>query len=283
MSQDLLIRPMTRGELDEMVALAAVEGWNPGLADAEIFWNTDPEGYLAAELAGEMIGGGSIVSYGTFGFMGFFIVKPRFRGKGLGTTLWFARKERLLARLEPPGAIGMDGVFDMQPWYARGGFELACRDLRYQGVGRPAPDGPTVPLSEVPFEELLRYDTAHFPAPRQRFLEQWIAQPGGLALGVLTGERLSGYGVARACREGYKIGPLFADTPEIAGALFDRLAAVGEGQPVYLDVPEINTAAVALAEARGMSVVFGCARMYHGPAPELPTDEIYGVTTFELG
>lgn len=28
---------------------------------------------------------------------------------------------------------------------------------------------------------------------------------------------------------------------------------------------------------------FGCARMYNGPAPELPWSEIYGITTFELG
>jgi hypothetical protein len=29
--------------------------------------------------------------------------------------------------------------------------------------------------------------------------------------------------------------------------------------------------------------VFGCARMYLGPPPELPHQEIFGVTTLELG
>jgi hypothetical protein len=32
-----------------------------------------------------------------------------------------------------------------------------------------------------------------------------------------------------------------------------------------------------------MTEVFGCARMYNGPAPQLPWDRIYGITTFELG
>jgi hypothetical protein len=32
-----------------------------------------------------------------------------------------------------------------------------------------------------------------------------------------------------------------------------------------------------------MREVFGCARMYLGPAPALPEAEIFGVTTFELG
>ena len=112
---------MSRSELDILISWAANEGWNPGLHDADIFWNTDPEGYIAAEIDGELIGGGSIVSYrGEFGFMGFFIVKPEYRGHGLGTKLWFARREKLQSRLNSPACIGMDGVFEMQPFYTKG-------------------------------------------------------------------------------------------------------------------------------------------------------------------
>lgn len=33
---------MSRSELDILTSWAANEGWNPGLHDADIFWNTDP-------------------------------------------------------------------------------------------------------------------------------------------------------------------------------------------------------------------------------------------------
>ncbi len=285
MDPEFVIRQMSRSELDILVDWAAGEGWNPGLNDAQIFWDTDPEGFIAAELAGELVGGGSIVSYdGRFGFMGFFIVRPHYRGRGFGTQLWHYRRDRLISRLQAPAVIGMDGVFNMQGFYARGGFALANRDLRFEGVGVAAPPAEgLVDLREVPWGEVLRYDSAHFPAPRERFLHAWVNQPGGRALGAVQGAALGGYGVIRACRQGFKIGPLFAADADTAEALYQGLADSAPGEPIYLDVPEHNAEAMALAQRHGMREVFGCVRMYYGPAPKLPDREIFGVTTFELG
>ena len=58
MSKELEIRNMSRSDVDELVAWAAREGWNPGLHDADLFWATDPEAFIAADLDGELIGGG---------------------------------------------------------------------------------------------------------------------------------------------------------------------------------------------------------------------------------
>ena len=282
---ELIIRNMRREELDVLVDWAALEGWSPGLMDAEIFWATDPEGFIAAELDGEMIGGGSIVSYdGRYGFMGFFIIHPDHRGRGLGNRLWHERQQMLIRRLQAPAVIGMDGVFDMQAYYAKGGFEFSGRDLRYEGVGQsfPVPDGITE-LSELPFEEIEAYDRGHFPAPRAGFLRLWLDQPGAFALGSTNDGRLAGFGIMRPCRKGYKIGPLFADSPAVAEDLFKALSTQVPGEVIFLDVPENNQAAVEMAQRHNMEEVFGCAKMYFGPKPKLPEQEIFGVTTFELG
>jgi len=281
---------MTRPEVDTLVAWATLEGWNPGLHDADVFWATDPDAFIAAELDGELIGGGAITSYGgEFGFMGFFIVRPEYRGHGFGDTLWHVRRQRLLDRLHAGASIGLDGVFEMQDYYAKGGFVFSHRDLRFRSniTAAPAPspdeDQHIVPLSTVPFAAVLEYDRGCFPAPRPVFLEHWITQGDALALGYLRDRRLLGYGVVRRCGEGCKIGPLFADHGQIAMALFDRLAGFATGGPLFLDVPENNPLALDLAAHYRMEEVFGCARMYLGGAPALAHERIFGVTTFELG
>lgn len=290
MSNQLVIRNMARPELDELVGWAAREGWNPGLHDADLFWATDPDAFIAADLDGELIGGGAITSYsGEFGFMGFFIVRPEFRGQGLGNTLWHARRERLLARLRPGASIGLDGVFAMQDYYAKGGFVFSHRNMRFRTeiskhpVTSQVDDQDIVPLASFPFDQVLEYDRTCFPAARATFLSGWIAQPDALAVGCRREGRLSGYGVARRCREGYKIGPLFADDALAANALYARLANFAQGGPLFLDAPQNNPAAMALVQQQGMVEVFGCARMYLGPPPAIAHERVFGVTTFELG
>jgi hypothetical protein len=122
-----------------------------------------------------------------------------------------------------------------------------------------------------------------FPAWRPTFLRAWISQPDALALGYQRDGKLGGYGVVRRCGEGCKVGPLFADDALVAEALYAHLAGFAAGGPLYLDAPENNPAAMALVQRHGMTEVFGCARMYLGPAPDIAHERVFGVTTFELG
>lgn len=280
------IRQMSRAELDKAVDWARQEGWNPGLNDAEIFWQTDPMGYLALEQNGEMIGSGSTVSYdGKFGFMGFFIIRTDLRSHGLGRQLWFKRRDSLLARLDSGAAIGMDGVFNMQSFYAKGGFKFSHRNLRMQSVGRKLDFDQTLvsKFQESDLASIESIDARCFGFLRTTFLKNWLSMPNSVSyLYKKSGECL-GFGTIRQCHSGWKIGPLFAQNEDVADQIFRALNIVALDSPLYLDIPEINRAAVALANQYQMTECFGCARMYYGKFPDLPYDEIFGVTTFELG
>lgn len=281
-SDGYTIRTMTREEIDMAVEWAAVEGWNPGLHDAHCYAAVDPSGFLVGLLHDEPIATISAVKYGqSFGFVGFYIVKPAYRGKGYGIQLWNAAPNHLDGR-----NIALDGVVAQQDNYRKSGFELAHRNIRYQGVGGgSSPEhSAIVELSTLPFAIVDAYDRPFFPANRRRFLDAWIRQPGSHALGVQQDGELKGYGVMRPCRAGYKIGPLFADTPELADVLFQALRSpTRPSDTVFLDTPEVNRAAVDLAERHHMDVVFETARMYTGEHPDIALDRTFGVTTFEVG
>ncbi len=275
------VRPMTRAELDLALDWAASEGWNPGLHDAECFYAADPQGFLIGHLGDEAVGCISAVAYDAhFGFLGLYIVRPQFRGKGFGWKLWQAAIAYLGER-----TIGLDGVVEQQDNYRKSGFHLDYRNIRYQGIaqGRMPSTSAIADLATLPFDEICAYDRGLFPAPRQRFLHCWLSQPQAYAFGARKNGRLAGYGLRRPCRAGYKIGPLFADSPELAEDLFQALTAHIVGTPIFLDIPEINPAAVALAQRHGMNKVFETARMYTRQSPIIAAGKTYGVTTFELG
>lgn len=224
----------------------------------------------------------SAVRYGSdYGFVGLYIVQPRMRGRGFGRRIWQAAMTHLGDR-----NVGLDGVVAQQHNYEKSGFQRSYRHVRYQGVAarEGIADPRLLALSTVAFEELLAYDRRMFGADRAAFLRGWIERPPGAALAVRDEKnRLAGYGVIRACGHGYKIGPLFASTAAIADALFHGLSAGVTGQPIFLDVPDANAGAVALARRHAMTPVFETARMYTRRAPDTPLGEIYGVTTLELG
>ena len=268
---------------------AAREGWDPGLRDAEAFFAADPEGFLGAFVDGALEGTVSAVRYGDgSGFIGLLIVRPDHRNGLLGGRLAHAALDRLGGR-----TVGIDGVPEHQRQYARLGFVTAWRNVRYRGtVHAAAGYGPgdgraVVPAASLPFAALAAYDAGHFGAHRDAFLREWLRLPGHTALACVSAPvpgrdtEVRGLGVIRACCEGAKVGPLFADDEEVAEALFRRL--VEEHDDVILDTPEANPAAIALAERHGMTPVFETARMYRGRDPHLPAGRIFGVTSFELG
>ncbi|WP_420846318.1 GNAT family N-acetyltransferase [Microvirga brassicacearum] len=275
------VRVMKRQDLDLAIDWAAAEGWNPGLNDADCFAAVDPSGFLIGCLGEEPIASISVVRYSrAFGFLGFYIVRPDQRGRGFGYHLWQAGMDYLGDR-----TVGLDGVVAQQEKYARSGFVLAHRNVRYGGTPQTEPprDDRLRQVSPEIMDAILDYDRPFFAAPREAFLRCWLKPDMRSAIAFIEDGTVKGYGVIRACRHGHKIGPLFADSEREADLLFQALASRAKADSVFLDLPEPNQAAVQLAAHYSLSPVFETARMYRGERPDLPLSRTYGISTFELG
>jgi hypothetical protein len=276
------IRQATRDEVDVMVEWARKEGWNPGLHDAKCFYEQDPKGFFVGLLDNKIIATVSAVRYdNTYGFMGFYIVKKDFRGKGYGMKI-FRKAWGYLGNRNKGG----DGVLENLKKYSQIGLKLAHLNARYQGFGtgnnRKNPS--IVKLQDLDFKKVVNYDTQAFGFNRKKFLRRWINQPKSFSYGYIENGKLIGYGVLRKCFEGYKIGPLFADNSSCASELFNALiGSISKKDKVFFDVPEVNKEALNIIREHKMKKVFATGRIYTKGQPDFPLEKWYGVTSFELG
>ena len=282
MAETFVVRPMSRADLDTVIDWAAGEGWNPGLSDADCFYPVDRTRFLIGMLDGEPVASISVPAYDTkFAFLGLYIVREDYRGRGHGWEIWQEGMRRAGER-----TVGLDGVVAQQDNYRKSGFELVHRNVRYGGrveVEPPGPESGVRSLAGVPVDAVFEYDAPLFPSARRGFLGCWL-NPLRRRVRVLERDgEVAGYGVLRPCRQGFKIGPLFADDEEAADLIFRALAAKAGGAELFLDLPEPNGDALALAKRYDLKPVFETARMYRGSPPDLPLDRIFGITTFELG
>ncbi|MFA6153101.1 GNAT family N-acetyltransferase [Mesorhizobium sp.] len=276
-----MIRTLSLAEIETLINWAADEGWNPGLHDAAAFQAAGPDGFIGAFVEGQMVAGMSAVAYdANFGFIGLYICRPDMRGKGIGKSVWDAGMALLGDR-----TIGLDGVPAQQANYRSMGFAPAYRTVRFSGHVAPKPPAAsptslkTVTPELVPWIEA--FDRTCFPAARPAFLQRWTAPPH-IALVDMDGTSVRGYGVARQCREGFKIGPLSATDLDTAKAIFSALTNRCIGS-IYIDVPEAQVGLASDLVERGISPGFETSRMYYGPLPTIAVERVFAVGTLELG
>ncbi len=274
-----ILRVMRRDELDTVLDWAAAEGWNPGLEDADAFYRADPDGFFIAEVDGAPAAAISVVNHAAdFAFLGLYICRPDCRGQGTGYALW-----QHALRHAGQRTVGLDGVPAQQENYRRSGFELVEQTSRFTGVIPHPADGGLRPATAADIAALIRLEAEANGYEKPRFLDTWLRpSPERRTLLRDGGDGIEGFVTVRRCRQGYKLGPLVARTPETAIALLHGAGTITGGEQAMIDLPAENAALQEHCGKLGMQVSFSTARMYRGPIPaaRLPWRAI---ATLELG
>jgi hypothetical protein len=277
-----LIRPLHDSELALANHWAVDEGWNPGLHDAAVFNQADPGSLLTLEVEGAPVG---VMSATRFtdeqGFLGFFVMAPEFRRGRYAWTLMKAGLDRIGDRV-----LGAESVLELVRTYARYGLTPHYQTVSYQGVSpvRPMPWKPGVEIASAVAPDLIAaYDHTSVGVARTPFIKAWLTLPDSQSLVFRREGRLCGFGVARRCPAGVRIGPLQADHPDVAEALFDALSGWAPGELVSIDCPGINPSSALLAAARGLRPGSTSSRLYRGTPPTGASHRVYGLMSFAFG
>lgn len=287
----LSIRPMTLEELELALEWAAQEGWNVGKYDAKPYLAQDINGFKLLLLDEVPIGCISVTKYDNFVFLGLFIIKAEYRSKGYGTYLW----DTILAELNAEPSVGLYAVPKQISRYKTSGFNNAF------GLQRWNTEAPSNPLSTSNtcvtldnhtdfFNKTVSYDEKIFSARREAFLKTMLDMPGINAFIKCEQNEVVGYGLIRHCKNGYRIGPLYADDFETAKSLIESLLDVvaTTGQPIILDAPISNKFIMGLAEYFNLKQIpeNDTELMFKGNLPTVMIDSAsknYAVASLELG
>ncbi len=290
------IRPLDSDHISLLTEWARIEGFTPGIGDVSIYKNTDNQGIWIGYLGDKPIGCIAGIRYNSnYGFIGLFIVLEKYRGNGYGVLLW----KHALKYLANIPLIGLEAASNRVKDYENWGFKIASTTTRWQWEGSNNFLVPQLYLDEeleklqihegrsIPSEYVQLYDANREASPRPHFLSDWLDRKEG-NVSVLVDKNLNchGFGRIRPCLlksgQGWRIGPLLADTPPLAEVLLRNLVSRHSGS-VFLDSPGSNPYSPYLLERLGFKEISKTFRMYKGYQPQQSLNQVYGLACLELG
>ncbi|WP_320674527.1 GNAT family N-acetyltransferase [Prochlorococcus sp. MIT 1341] len=293
----LTIKPLEAADIPLVTEWARQEGFAPGNGDVGIYQHTDRQGLWVGWLGEKPIGCIAGVRYNSeYGFLGLFLVIPEERGHGYGVQLW----QHALEHLADLPCIGLEAALNRIDDYKKWDFSVSSSTTRWQWFGDGAGASKTpynydeqhgelklLSGQSIPPSSVQAYDAMREPSPRPHFIADWIKHPAGTVMALVDSNGCChGFGRIRPCLltkgEGWRIGPLLANSQDLAEILLNSLIRRHPGA-VLLDAPGSNPLADQLFERLGFKALSTTVRMYRGQQPPISMKDVYGLACLELG
>ena len=291
----LSIKPLSDADVDFVTEISRKEGFAPGIGDLRIYQNTDKQGLWVAWLNDIPIGCIAGVRYNeSYGFLGLFLVIEKYRGRGFGLQLW----KKALGHLNDLPCVGLEAAPDRIDDYSKWGFAISSKTTRWQWLGNGKLRQESLRINDlknfsfvegtsIPANAVEKFDEKRENTPRPHFLSNWLNHPAGKVIAVIDKEgRCHGFGRIRPCLlkngEGWRIGPLMADTPKLLKILLNKLIDSHPGL-IIIDSPGLNKYASEIFTDLGFKSESETFRMYRGYQPPVSMHDVYGLACLELG
>ena len=294
MNPEFKIRPVQPVDIPVINNWARSEGFAPGEGDIGIYRQTDRQGIWTGCLGEDPVGCIAGIRYNhAYGFIGLYIVRPDQRGRGYGVRLW----REALDHLHDVSCVGLEAAENRIDDYSDWGFQPASTTTRWQLEVDSLPDQirslerpeglRLIHGDDIPEPGVQSYDADRELNPRPHFLSDWLHHPAGVVTALIDSQQnCHGFARIRPCllkhEAGSRIGPLLADSPELAELLIRDLLSASQGS-VIMDSPGGNALAAPLLRKLGFKAVGRTLRMYRGVMPSRQLDEVYGLACLELG
>lgn len=243
LGKTITVSQMQRSDFKEINQWCIDEGWNIGIHDSEIYYKIDPMGHYIAK-TNKSIASLSLMKHSpSFFTLGPFIVHPSVRGQGIGEALWNEAMSRMNQE-QPNAVIALYAVSEQVERYKKSGFVPIINIHRWHintnARNAPSPNDSCSSITSQLIPSVSAYYQKHEVTNRELLFNELIVKPKTKGLVFMDDNLIKGFGFIRPCVRGFRIGPLIADTPEIANRLMTELLVLAKNAPVFMDVPALN-------------------------------------------
>ncbi len=239
-------------------------GWNQSPADWEMFLQLNPKGCLARIHQGRLIA--TLTSYAfenKVGWLAMVLVDPAFRRMGIATRIM----EDGMAALDACPIMKLDASVEGRMVYQKMGF-INQYEIHRMAIDSALPvadaDGAVNAIAQNDLPGIFKTDRAVFGLDRSPFLLNFHQRNAALSWKLTEQGKTVAYAFGRQGSRHRQIGPLVADTADQAIRLLRAILASQTGQPLFVDVPDSQTAINAELKRQGFRPVRGFMRMVKG-------------------
>jgi len=234
-SANITLRPMTPLDIPFGLKLSLTAGWNQTAVDWAMLLEQSTCGSYVASYRGLDAGTVTTVSYQKrLHWIGMVLVAEEFRRLGIGTTLLMAA----IGAVKGQGAVCLDATPAGRKLYETLGFAELYGLARWLRMPQAAPHAASNcrPLKVERLPAVLEYDRPIFGADRSAILSALQRNAPPLAFMTERDGRLSGYCLGRTGSRYKQIGPLAAETLDLARDLFLAALSNCADQKVIVDI-----------------------------------------------
>ena len=263
---DFNIRVMTAADLPAAMDIKQQEGWNQTINDWKLLLEDSPGLCLVALHQDQVVATVAAIGYEQkLAWIGMMLVQKAYRGLGLAKMLM----KGILEKIEDYPIIKLDATPAGFPVYKKMGFEPEY--TIYRMVRGPQPlsikaGGQARTIEERSLPGIIDFDRQIYGVKRQHLLGYLYQQSPDAAMVIGREESPHGFILGRPGTNYYQLGPLMAESTDIA---IDLLSSALQrlDQPVVVDVLQEKTELINWLHGQGFSVQRELIRMYYKTNP----------------
>lgn len=285
------------------VTLGLDIGWvNDEEYDGQIYYSADPNGLYIGELEGEKI---SIIIMAIYGnkelcHIGYFLVKPEYKGKGYGRKTW----EYAWSEIPNSCSIALYALQDMALKYEtdfgfKGAWKVhsySCCAEKIASLSLPSSIFEIKFYGEADFDSLVDYDASIFGYRREYLIKTFLTIPcceGWVAYDEQG--KIQGHCNLMKVKDKltWSVYPLYANNVSVARILLCRAAQFvlkkDQGATINITVPEVNYEGMELIKSVSIQCNFELIQMFARGIPRVIEENVvnkrmvFGVTSLAIG